>query len=376
MPRAWLIVICIAAAILVGLLAWVGRVREPDAGRIVVDVFDSGDTGEHPELTRAEIVEVATQQERELWWYTSAPEEQAKELLAAFEAKYPGIAARLNPGPSRSTFNVIAQLEEELRGELRADVLHVLDVAIFVQLRGTGDLLRYQSPEYTALPPRFRDEEGGYWGAMRAVAICLAYNTTLIGEQHAPQTWQDLLEPRWANGQIALENESAGSQYAQYYFLRDLYGRNFWQRLAAQKPRFYSSSRDILAALDQGEVRIAGEMMGYALYDWGRRHTNDIVGVWPSDGVPLALAPIGILRRAKHPNAAKLFVDFALSQEGQELWQRLLGAYSVREDVGPPAGRPPLGELKVLPTGNWRDYVEKQNELRDEFSATFHESFE
>jgi iron(III) transport system substrate-binding protein len=348
MPRAWLITICVAAAILVGLLAWVGRVKEPDKGRIVVDVFESDDTGSQPQLSREEMVEIATQQERELWWYTSAPEEQAIQFLGAFEAMYPGIRARVNPGASRSTFQVIAQVEQELKAELRADVLHILDVGIFVRLRSTGDLLRYQSPEYASLPSAYRDEKGGYWGCMRAVAICLAYNARLVARDEAPKTWRDLWEPRWANGQIALENASAGSQYA----------------------------REILQALERGDVRIAGEMMGYALYEWEREGHTDIVGVWPEDGVPLALAPVGILRRTKHPNAAKLFVDFALSRKGQELWQELLGAHSVREDVGPPAGRPPLSELTLLTTDDWQDYVEKQSRLRDEFSATFQKSFD
>ncbi len=374
MPRPWLIVICIAAAILVGLLAWVGRVPPPDSHGIVVEVRDDNEDTD-PLLTREEIVRVATAQERELWWYTSAPEEQANQFLSAFQDKYSGINAHANPGASRSTFQVIAQVNEELEGELRADVLHVLDVGIFVQFKDEAKLLRYRSPEYAALEPRYRDDAGAYWGAMRAVAICMAYNKRLLGpDEAAPRTWRDLWEPRWGGGRIALENVNAGSQYAQYYFLREQYGRHHWETLATQKPRFFNSSREILEALERGDVSIAGEMMGYALSNWKRAGHGDIVGVWPEDGVPLALAPVAILRRAKHPNAARLFVDFALSREGQELWQELLGAYSVRGDVGPPPGRPALSELNVLSTDDWDDYVEKQTRFRAEFSATFHVS--
>ncbi|MGD8237743.1 MAG: extracellular solute-binding protein [Armatimonadota bacterium] len=377
MPRTWLIIISVAVAVLVGLLAWLGRVKQPGSDRIVVDVFDRDDIALEPERPREDIIALATQQERELWWYTSAPEEHARQFLSVFESKYPAINARVNPGESRSTFQVVEQVREELEGELRADVLHVLDVGVFLALEGDDQLLPYRSPEYAALQPKYRDEKGGYWGCMRAVTICMAYNERLLPPgQSPPRTWRDLWDPVWADGKIALETASAGSQYAQYFFLRDLYGRYHWETLARQGPKFYDSSREILEALEQGDVLIAGEMMGYALEEWRREGHTNIVGVWPEDGVPLALAPVAILKRAKHPNAARLFVDFAMAKEGQELWQRLLGAYSVREDVEPPPGRRALADMNVLSTDNWPEYVAKQRRLRSDFRATFDRSFD
>src|SRR5262249_61280469 len=60
-------------------------------------------------------------------------------------------------------------------------------------------------------------------------------------------------------------------------------------------------------------------------------------GVWPNEGVPSEPWTAGILKRAPHPNAARLYIDFLLSPEGQAIYVKLMGWRSARPDVRGPA---------------------------------------
>jgi iron(III) transport system substrate-binding protein len=367
MRKWWPLLLAASVILVIALLVWAGRAGTRPTGKIEVNIVPSKEEAA-PELPQEEVVKLATERERRLVWYTSVPEETAQAFLKAFQSRYPTIETVL---VRDSTFAITAKVRAELQAEsLNADVLHVLDVGIFLDLRADRELLAYRSPEYAAFPAEYKDD--GYWAAMRAVSICMAYNANRPPPGGPPTTWEDLLRPQW-KGRVGLENAQAGSQYAQYYVLRERYGTVFWERMARQKPRFYNSSRLLLDALMAGDVDVAGEMSGYAVYECREEGNKQVQGVWPKDGVPITIAPVAILRQAKHPNAAKLFLDFALSKEGQELCQRLGGAYSVRPDVPGLVGKPSFSELHQLtPTRDWQDYLAMQPKLLQEFTNLFH----
>jgi len=350
---------CAAAGLLVA-----GCPARHDGGPVTVVVTDekSGAAGMNPE-----DIEKAARVEGELVWYTSTPEKEATAFLAAFQRKYPFLRPRLYRS---GTFETVQKMEEEIKsGDVHADVLHVLDVGIFIDLRRRGELLAYAPPEEADIGDQF--EEPGYWWAMRLVDIAMAYNSSKLPSERAPRTWQDLLRPEF-KGQLGFKDAgTAGTAYAEYYLLRERFGTYFWEQIAAQNPRIYRSSAAVMDDLAEGRVLIAGEMPGYAIYS-AAREGKPIVGVWPKEGVPFIPGPIAILSRSPHPNAAKLFVNFALSHDGQALCRQLTGAYSARRDVGPLAGQPPLSAFHLLtPTAGWDDYFQKQERLRNELAGFF-----
>lgn len=338
------------------------RDREP----IRVVVTDGVETAPR-EPDAQDVIELA-KREGELVWYTSLPEAAARAFLKLYSDTYPFIATRL---VRESTFDIIRRLEGEVEsGRVEADVLHVLDVAIFAKWRKEGQLLRYFAPEERFIPAQYKDS--GYWSALRCVGLCIAYDPKRLSPQQVPQTWPDLLDPRW-KGRIALKDaQTAGSAYAHYYFLREEYGVSYWQRMARQRPRVYKTAEESLSALESGEVDLVAGAMDYSVSE-AQEAGKSVAAIWPRDGVPMMLGPVAIMRAAPHPNAARLFVNLALSRRGQQALRDLLGAYSVRPDVAPPPGRPPLSELSVLtPTGGWDEYAQKQDRLQAEYTSLFH----
>lgn len=300
-------------------------------------------------------------------WYTSITEQQALGFARQFETKYPGIRVQLQRG---GTFSIIEKIEKEIsKGRVQADVLQVLDPAIFVSLAQRGELFYYEAPEAAAVPAAYKSP--GYWTAVRLVALGLAYNPQQIAPSQLPRRWSDLLQARW-QGKIGLKDAlTAGSAYALYYLLRELYGVAYWRKMAQLQPRIYKTEEAMLEALSQGEIKIAAGLAISRLLSEDA-HAKHIKTIWPQDGIPLIIGPVAILKRAPHPNAARLFVRYMLSQEGQMALRDLLGTYPARSDLAEPAGCPALASLPLLqPISDWTEYLEKQSALRTEFVQLF-----
>lgn len=339
----------------------------PPPGNNEIRVTVTGSGANSADLTREEVVALA-RREADLWWYTSLPESEAREYLRRFEAQHPYITPHLVRG---STFEIMRRIDRELaRGQVQADVVHVLDPGVFDDLRRRGELYAYEPPGARAIPAQYR--EPGQWAAMRAVTMCIAYDTRRMTAEQVPQTWPELLDPRW-QGRIGLKDaQTGGSAYAQYYLLREEYGASFWRRMAAHGPHLFRSSADTLRALVAGEIDLAGDMLGYSVYE-AMRAGMPVAAVWPTDGVPVTVGPLAVLSRAPHPHAGMLFVDYALSTAGQQAIVDVSSCYSLRADVAPPPGRPPLSELSILAQeGSWAEYRTRQERLQSEYSRLFH----
>lgn len=338
-----------------------------NSDEIQVTVTDEGGGEARKAPDAAELLTLA-QSEGEVTWYTSVTADPAAKFIAKFEARFPGVKVRLVRG---STFDLAERVQREISsGQPRADVLHVLDPAIFVSLRQRGELYYYEPPEAAAVPAEYKDP--GYWTGARLATVGLAYNPRRLPSDQAPQRWRDLLEPRW-KGKVGFKDaQTAGSAYAQYYFLRERYGVDFWQQLARLKPRIYKTEDDLLDAAANGEISVAAGIMT------GRTPTNGedkraLKTILARDGVPLVIGPVAILSRAPHRNAARLLMNYTLSAEGQAALRDLLGAYPTRTDVAAPDGWPALTTLPLLqPESGWTEYLDKQGALRSEYARLFH----
>jgi len=339
----------------------------PPPGQNDIRVTVSSAGGNARELTREEIVSLA-RREAEVWWYTSLPEEEAQAFLRRFREAYAFITPHLVRG---STFETVRRIDGELaRGEVRADCVHVLDPAVFDDLRRRGELYARDWEDSRHYPPEY--QEAGQWAAMRAVTICIAYDTSRLSASEVPTTWRGLLDPVWRDRIGLKDAQTGGSAYAQYYLLREEYGVHFWRQVVAQRPQLFRSSADTLRALTSGRIDLAGGILGYSVYS-AIEAGSPVAAVWAEDGVPVTIGPIAVLGRAPHPHAGLLFMEWALSEEGQRAIVDISGCYSARDDVEPPPGRPRLSELNILvQEGSWTEYRTRQERLQSEYSRLFH----
>lgn len=295
-------------------------------------------------------------------WYTSMPQENADRIVNAFSTDT-GIKVNI---VRNSTFIIREKLMSEIEnGISKADVLTIADVGTYIELKSKNHLMEYASSQYEYYPDEYQDQN--YWSIVVAFGICMAYDDSRITDP--PKQWTDLLDKKW-EGRIGIEDiNTAGSQYGQYYILREKLGKKFWETLlSTQKPKIYYTTEGLANALLNGEIDVAGEFSTYTVYSYRTIKGTAIQGIYPEEGIPFILTPIAIMNQTQHPEEAKKFMDFLLSKKTQELVQRLSYTYSVRKDVSPLVGIPPLSNLNILQPENETDYLVKRSEYIQEFN--------
>lgn len=294
-------------------------------------------------------------------WYTSMPTDPAVAYLDAFHKKYPFLD--ISEFWRSTSFKCYSRLNIEIAaGKYICDAAHVALVPAYMDWKEKGWLMKYDSPAYDGYPKEIMDR--GYWGPMRTFAMPIVYNTTTIPPDEVPRRWSDLTDSKW-KGQIGFGGSDSGSQWQQYYALNKILGASLWEQIAKNKKGIYPGMGAMMTALLRGEIKIAMDSYGYGVYRYRELEGAPIEGVWPEEGVPIRIAPLAIMKSAPHPNAAKLFLDWALSKEGQTKMVELVGAYSGRSDVPSPKGNPLLTEFKPLYIEDWEDYIATQEEFRE-----------
>ena len=165
-----------------------------------------------------------------------------------------------------------------------------------------------------------------------------------------------MLNPIYKDGMSA-KLSTSGMQHMQWYMLRKLYGADFWQEFGKLRPRGFDARAQLFDRLAKGDDRICGlaEYAGYTLF---KEKGADIEFVAPPDGLPATPALIGVVNKAPHPEAAKLFVDWAISNRGQAVnqTQTILLYGSVKNDAPPMATGKKLADFKLLFPTDWADF--------------------
>ncbi len=281
----------------------------------------------------------AARKEGRMVFYTSVETEFARALTSGFEAKYPFIKTDV----FRSTHEKIASRlgVERKTGTFTADTISVGEFETY-HMQKAGLTVPYKSPQAAAYPEGFKDPNG-YWTDLYDNLIVTAYNTTRVKRDELPKRYEDLLQPRFRGRMVLDQNEDRWFANM-LYLMGEKRGMEFMQALAKQNVAIRGGRSMVTQLLGAGEYDL--QIVAY----WYKPHLMKKQGA-PVDWIALepavvATHPISILDRAPHPNAAKLFIDFALSEEGQKIFiQR--GRESARVGLKP-EGYP--NQLKVFPS--------------------------
>jgi iron(III) transport system substrate-binding protein len=126
-------------------------------------------------------------------------------------------------------------------------------------------------------------------------------------------------------------------------FERKVLGEDYWAKQAALKPALFPSQAPMVDAMIRGEIAVAPLVTNLAIPLTAQG--APLKWFFPPEGVPVTVFSSGIAKGGSHPNAAKLFLDWALSREGQALMVEL-GSFSALND----APMPPGVDIKAIKT--------------------------
>ncbi|MGA3399532.1 MAG: extracellular solute-binding protein [Acetobacteraceae bacterium] len=291
-------------------------------------------------------VEAAARSEGSVTWYMAQADAETSEALGrAFSKEHPGISVSV----IRTTGQVAFQrLLMDIKNHTpQCDVFSATDIAHMPILKERQELTPFTPDNAAGLMPAFkRVSDDGYYYVTNAGRYFLIYNNQKVTAEASPKAWTDLLLPQW-KGRVATGHPAfSGCTGVWALSLKKLYGWEFFEKLAANNPRIGRSAADPITLLNAGECVVGVGAAGgaYPAQDKG----NPIGINHPTDGLVLCVGPSAIPAHAPHPNAAKLFLDWLLSDSYSRLVARD-GTEPLRAGVPPRPGQPPLASQKVIP---------------------------
>ncbi|GAB2456014.1 ABC transporter substrate-binding protein [Comamonas humi] len=296
----------------------------------------------------------AARREGEVVVYASTDERVARPLIEGFQALYPGVAVRYHEGDSLALYQRF--LQERQQNLPSADVLWSSAMDLQMKLVNDGHALAYASPERAALPEWAVWRNEAYGTTLEPVVF--AYHRERLAAAEVPRTHADFIrllqaQPERFRGRVAtydLENSGLGFLVA----TQDAKASDMLWDVARELGRIgarqVTSTAAMLDSIAAGDSLLAYNVLGAYASEPMRAHPA-IGLVYPSDYTLVGSRIAFIHRRAAHPNAARLWLDYLLSRRGQGILAGQAGLIALRSDIRGPRS---AAELQREAGGNLR----------------------
>ncbi len=272
--------------------------------------------------------------EGEVSAYLQGPPQVYAGFVREFEAKYPRVKVRITSG----RYDLMPKIDAQIAaGSLDADLAILQTTQDYVRWKRQGVLQAFAPPGFDLIPAKLKDPEATFLPVF-LVMIGFAYNPAQVVAADAPRTIPDFLKPAFKSKIVSTYPHDDDLTLYSNTLIVEKYGWEMIERLLAQDMKFVRSHVLVAQETEKGERPVTFDQIS---------QFNKVGFVVPDD-LPLPIYPIttGIFARAPHPNAAKLFLAFAISKEQQQR-TAAAGAIPVRPDVALPAGLQPLSSYRI-----------------------------
>jgi len=296
------------------------------------------------EAVTPQLIEAAKKEGKAVW-YTSVDLPLAERVARSFEARYPGVAVRVERTGAERVFSRIAQ---EYASRIYAvDVVNSSDAAHLIVWKRDGILAPYVPEDVAKHYPDEHKDPDGQFASFRVFLCPMAFNTKMVKPEDVPKSYADMLDPKWTGKIVKAHPSYSGTILtATYQMSRDI-GWEFFEKLARQRIMQVQSASDPPKKLALGERAIMADGTEYVLFQ--HKEKGDPVDViYPTEGTPLIIGPNAIFKNAPNPNAARLLQSYMFSVECQQLCIDYGGLRSAHALTKEKPGRKPLSEIKMM----------------------------
>lgn len=244
--------------------------------------------------------------------YTSMSVDQVQRILDAFKTRYPFLKTTMFRAVGERLLTKI--MTEAQAGKYDFDAVQSAESQAYF-LKKKNLLQRYVSPEAKHIQKPFFDPDG-YWTAVYIMPNVIAYNTRMVKRNEVPKTDEDLLQPKW-KGKMGMDHTKPEWFAWKLKRMGEEKGLAYMKKLGAQEFRLYAGLSVVTNLLAAGEFPLVLNTYLHNVEDIKRKGAP--VDWIAQDPIFTKFQPLGIGSKAQHPNAAKLFTDFMLSEEGQKV---------------------------------------------------------
>lgn len=285
--------------------------------------------------------------------YSPDPETNQARLHGAFMGAFPKIKVtyiRLQTGA------LYAKLMAERQANVfQPDVLWLSDMTFVLDFERRNGWMRYESPEMAPFRTEHKSQPEGLWTWSGVIVAGLAYNPNTVKAADAPKSWADSLDPKW-KGSINAKVSNSGLQHLTYEMLKQHVSADYWKKFGELLPRGFDSYVQQFDRTVNGQDQIihTAQYSGYLQF---KAKGAPIAFINPTEGVTAAPYPVGVVDKAPHPEAAKLYLDWILGVPGQTAYVKATSLYSARTDVPPPEGGDPITSFKLLSPTEWEGFL-------------------
>jgi len=292
------------------------------------------------EEERTAVLVEGAKKEGKVVWYTTMATGEADALFRKFNEKYPFLVTEMyRAGNEKLLLRAL--------GEAQAKK-YVFDVAMPTGaesqiLLKKGLFTKYLSPQRRFYPEESKDSEG-YWTDLFMNLNVIGYNTKLVSPRDVPKTYEELLASRW-KGKMALDTKAYEWFANVVKLMGEKKGLEYMKKLGEQNIQFRTGRSLNAQMVAAGEVSLAILCFNQRIEEMKEKGAPvNWIGIEPI--VP-ELHPLSISAHAPHPNGARLFLDYALSKEGQTL---LAGFHKITNRTDVELLIPSMKKgLKILP---------------------------
>jgi iron(III) transport system substrate-binding protein len=319
------------------------------------------------------LIEGAKQEGSVSYWDTVIQPPTNDLLVKAFKARY-GLPESFKVNYTLSqTGDLVTRVEQELAADrVTIDVASIAAPSWAFERAERGELMEYKSPEYKQYQKIFEAGLGkdGFFAFNGGYVFVPMWNSDNL--DFKGKSYKDVIDAipaaRLNHGDVA----NSTSYLATYVGQREVLPREFFEKLAAMKPVFLRRSEQIATGLVTGEQLMAYSGMPTRAYQYNKKGAK-LKFIFPEEGVVMLPQNTFILAKAPHPNAAKLWVDFILSEEGQSILAKEEALISGRTGFKSPLPEysPSIETLKLIPV-DWKSIsTEEMNKAKQEWISIF-----
>lgn len=245
--------------------------------------------------------------------YTSMKESLIGALKTKFMQQYPEVDMDYQSAGAGKLMAKIATEKES--GQIMADIIWTSEVPDFFSMKKNDMLLPYISPEVKNIVNPIPNFDGSFT-PIRLGTLGIAYNTRFIKGDDVPNTWKDILKPKF-KGAFGIANPAlSGTSYMSVALLKSVFGWEYFEQLSNNKAKVGKGAGQVIDDTASGDL-LASLAVDYITNDKINKGAS-LKLVFPPEMLVIP-SPAAIMKGTANQGAAQKFIDFLLSDAGQQI---------------------------------------------------------